>query len=672
MSPKKSPKKLPSKTRLAFYATAMMVLSSCGSSGSPARQGSPSTQPPASTPSQPGTAAALNFEPIYHDVIALPAGVMPWAPTWSPDGKHILFTDYNDNRGNEWIVEVKSGSDYGKPVCLTCDMTDRPTLVGVFSYVFPDNKRMFIANELGDLAYVLECAPSLFDCTTHKYLTVDLTKDTPLTAPSLGRRTFHLAPDGEHLAYSMVRLDSLIMMVSRLEKTATGYAAVGHKVINPQGPSGPTDMSADNWANAGQLYEFKSFADGGAAALIVGEPTDGNADMLKVDLATGKTTRLTTHPDWDEDGSFAPDNSSLLVASWRGMNRLDAFSIMPLARPFTQYPAAAAVAIYYVSSHQGFACDLQPWLISAKGDLGGKTMGQPVAPYRGGNTITGNNLAALSFWSPDSTRILVQERQLSDIPASANTYVKQKGTAPNRLLIARLDRAPTTPAPVVSSEPGAWAKTPTTHMGAYALPGVALVNGNKGGTALITYAGNVAAGNFTVLYDRFTDDGENFLDGISITTGSPARGALLYNADLTSSDADEKPTGFLKANLIFSNKIPAPAVGEPPSTKSGTISAAYKGQTANGLPDVAACPDSFPKPSALKIATSRQGSAIKVRVTADIFGDVRPVTKAVIQIGGKTQKTDANGEALLSGIASGSGITATAGDTFLPATAIAP
>ncbi|MES2720964.1 MAG: hypothetical protein V4624_08755 [Pseudomonadota bacterium] len=652
-------------TRLAFYAAILVTLSSCGSgSSSSTRASSPSTDP--------DTARILNFEPIYHDVIALPAGVMPWAPTWSPDGKHILFTDYNDNRGNEWLVEVKAGNAYGTPTCLTCDMTDRPTLVGVFSYVFPDNKRMFIANELGDLAYVLECAPSLFDCTTHKYLPIDLSADTALTSPGLGRRTFHLAPDGVHLAYSMVRLDALVMLVSRLQKTATGYAAVGHKVINPPGPTGPTDMSADNWANAGQLYEFKSFADGGASALIVGEPTDGNADMLKVDLASGKTTRLTTHPDWDEDGSFAPDNSSLLVASWRGMNRLDAFSIMPLARPFTQYPVAAAVAIYYVSSHQGFACDLQPWLISGKGDLGGKTMGQPVAPYRGGNNISGNNLAALSFWSPDSTRILVQERQLSDIPAAANTYVKQKGTAPNRLLIARLDRAPTTPAAVVSSEPGAWAKTPSAFMGAYALPGVVLVNGNKGGTALITYVGNVAAGNFTVLYDRFTDDGENFLDGFSMVTGSVARAGLLYNVDLTSSDAEEKQTGFLKANLIFANKLPAPATGEPPSTKSGTISASYKGQTADSLPDVAACPESFPRPSALNVSSRRQGSTLRVRVTADIFGDIRPVTKAVITVGSKTQKTDANGEVLLTGIASGSSITATAGDTFLPAAVLAP
>lgn len=657
---------MPSKTRLSFYAAALIILSSCGGTGSPTRSGSPSTKP------DPAPANALSFEPIYHDVIALPAGVMPWAPTWSPDGKHILFTDYNDNRGNEWVVDVKSATEYGTPRCLTCEMTDRPTLVGVFSYVFPDNKRMFIANELGDLAYVLECAPSLFDCATHKYLPIDLSADTALTSPSLGRRTFHLAPDGVHLAYSMVRLDALVMLVSRLEKTATGYAAVGHKVINPQGPTGPTDMSADNWANAGQLYEFKSFADGGASALIVGEPTDGNADMLKVDLATGKTTRLTTHPDWDEDGSFAPDNSSLLVASWRGMNRLDAFSIMPLARPFTQYPAAAAVAIYYVSSHQGFACDLQPWLISAKGDLGGKTLGQPVAPYRGGNNITGNNLAALSFWSPDSTRILVQERQLSDIPVAANPYVKQKGTAPNRLLIARLDRTPTAPVPAVSSEPGAWAKTPSAFMGAYALPGVVLVNGNKGGTALITYAGNVAAGNFTVLYNRFTDDGENFLDGTSMTSGSPARGGLLYNADLTSSDVDKKQTGFLKANLIFSNKIPTPDTGEPPSTKSGTISASYKGQTATDLPEVAACPDSFPKPAELKITTSRQGAVLKVRVTADILGDVRPVTKAVIKAGSKSQKTDGNGETLLTGISSGSSITASAGDTFLPATELAP
>ena len=654
---------------LVLLIAAFSVLSGCGGGISSAL-----SQVVGGSDTSSGTAPqkSLSFEPIYHDVINLPTGVMPWAPTWSPDGSHILFTDYNDNRGNEWTVEVKSGTSYGTPICLTCGMTDRPTLVGVFSYIFPDNKRMFIANELGDLAYVLECAPSIYNCSSHQYFPIDLSADAVTTNPSQGRRTFHLAPDGVHLAYSMVRLDALIMMVSELQKTASGYAAVNHKVVNPVGPSGSLDMSADNWANASQLYEFKSFADGGASALIVGEPTDGNADMLKIDLATGKTTRLTTHPDWDEDGSLAPDNSSLLIASWRSMHRLEAFSIMPLARPFIQYPAAAAVAIYYVSSHQGFACDLQPWLIDAKGDLGGKTIGQPVAPYSGGNNITGNNLAALGFWSPDSTRILVQERQLSTIPANANTYVRQKGTAPNRLLIARLDRAPTTPVPVVTTVVGAWASTPSTYMGAFAKPGAVIVNGNKGGTALITYGGNVAAGNFTVAYNRFTDDGENFLDGTSAITGSPVAAALTYNANLTSSDVKQVQTGFLKANITFMTTEPAPATGEPPSTKSGTISSSYKGQTATSLPDVAACPDSFPKPSTLVLTTMRQGAALMTHVTADVYGDVRPVSKAAVTVNGQTIKTDKKGDATFNDVPSGVAINVVAGDTFLATSGVAP
>jgi hypothetical protein len=609
------------------------------------------------------------FEPIQHERVALPDGVMPWAATWAPDGRHIVFHDYNG--GQEWIANA----DGRRARCVSCGFDDRPAIVGAFAYLLPDNKRMFIANELGDVASILECAPSVADCREHRYLTVDLSADDATSAgkPNLGRRTYHLAPDGEHLAYSMVRLDSLIMMVARLERTDGGYRAVDHRVINPTPPTSLLDRSAERWANGSQLFEFKSFADGGRSAIIVGEPESSNVDMLKVDLATGETTRLTGHPDWDEDGAPSPDGRHLVVGSWRGMERVAALGTFPNP-PFLTYPFFAAVAGHYVSSRAGFQCDIQPWLLGSEGDAGGALAGQPLAPYRGGNDIIGNNLAGHAFWSPDSTRVLVQERRLGDPPADANAYVQQKGTSPSRLLIARLDRSPTEPVPTVRTEIGDWASTPQQYTGAFGFPGVTTVDGPAGGTATIVRDGNVASINGRVTYDRYSDDGRTFIDGTEEITGSPVRDALRYVARLRATDAKGKEIGHADIDLTFQQKTPSPQPHAPPSTVSGHAEAEFKGRKSTGIPEAAPCPNDMPRPSQLEVAAHRvkgaQGIVVKVRVTATILGDTRPVRRARVKLAGRRAFTDDEGLATIpvkrGGRRGNWTAVASAGDTFDP------
>ncbi len=649
--------------QLSLCLALSVVVVACGNSAAPADA---ICLPAAATlPMTSKAAGAIPpFETIYHDIVPLPVNVQPWAPTWSPDGRHILFNNIAD--GTEWVLKA----DGSEARCLTCDMPEVPKIPGAFSYVFPDNQRMFLANELGDFAYVLECAPTLFNCASHAIFPIDLTADATTVKASRGRRTFHLAPDGVHLAYSMVRLDALIMMVSELQKTATGYAAINHRVVNPPGPTGPGDSNVEGYANAGQLFEFKSFVDGGASALVIGEPVDGNADTLKLDLATGQLTRLTSDIDWDEDGAISPDGQNLLVASWRTMHRLEAFGQMPLGKPFFDYPLGAAVAIYYVSSFEGFQCDLQPWLLPADGDRNATLRGQQFAPYKGGDIVTGNNLGALSFWSPDSTRVLIQERRTEKPAADANTATKQKGYSPNRLLIARIDREPSPIPAAVTTRVGDWAETPADFDGIFFTPSSAVITGKSAGQISVTYAGNVAAGNYVAVYDGYSEDGENFLDGTVVATGGPTA-AINYAVDLSSSDAAGAVTGSTSGALQFMARQPAPPAGEPPSTKSGNLTSSYKGATAAPLPDVGPCPDSLPKPSPLRVLAVRNGNQVQVSVTADVYGDVRPVRHALVSLGAQQVKTDDLGKALLTASStSPSVVTATAGDTFLPAEAV--
>lgn len=638
-----------------FIATLVAVLmGGCGGE-SAAPGGSPASadNPPS---------ASQFFETIYHDIVQLPENVQPWGPTWSPDGKHIAFNNIAD--GTYWIVNA----DGSAPSCLTCAMGDAPRIPDSFSYIFPDNKRLFVANELGDNVQVIECTPSLYQCDSHQVFPVDLSADSTNPArQNFGRRTYHLAPDGEHLGYTMVRPDAMIMMVSTLQKTPTGYAAVDPHVVNPQGITGASDTSLQNWSNAGQMYELKGFADGGASILVAGQPDEGAIDTLKLDLATGAVTRLTAYPDWNEDGAISPDGSNLLDASWRTMHRLESISTLKLARPFFGYPLLADIAGYYVSSFPGFQCDLQPWLLPAAGDNSGALVGQPVAPYSGGSIITGNNLSSVAFWSPDSTRILVQERMTTTPDPSANAGIQQKGYSPNRLLIARIDRSPAPAPAVVSSAVGAWAPSPADYAGVYAQPATVTLQGAKGGSVAVNYSGNILNGNFSAVYDNFTADGQNFLSGNVKVNGS-VLSTFSYAVDLTSTDASGKTTGTESGSVQFAPIQPTPPAGQPGLAKTGTINTVYKGNAIPPLPAVGACYDSLPKPSALILKASANGAGVVVNVTANVYGDVRPVHNAVVTMGGVQVKSDKSGNAAFSATPSGTyTVSATAGDTFLPA-----
>ncbi|MEE1928870.1 hypothetical protein V1J52_11890 [Streptomyces sp. TRM 70351] len=616
------------------------------------------------------------FYAVQRDAVAVPDGVMPWGPTWFPDGRHILFQDYNG--GREWIAD-RDGSNVR---CLTCSMPDHPGIIGGFAYVFPGDDRMFLANELGDRVQVLECAPSLLDCRSHQWLPVDLTADVTPGQTNLGRRTYHLAPDGVHLGYSITRPDGLVMIVGALVRGPSGYRLSEPRVINPPGPTDPTDTDPDGWANGGSLQELKSFADGGRSVIVLAAQPGGIPQQQKIDLRTGRVTRLTGYPDWNEDGALSPDNNSLLTASWRTQNRMTALGLMPLPRPFINL-SQAIVAIYYVSSRPGFACDLSPWLLPARGDRNGRLVGQPLNPYGGGTDIPANNLSGQQVWSPDSTRVLLQGRSLIPPAADANSYVLQKGTAPSKLLIARISRPATEPVPTVTTAVGPWAPTPQAYRSSYDMPGKHVVNGHSSGTAVISIGGDITGGTFSVRYHDYSDDGVYFLNGTQSVTGSVTT-AVAIDDDLTATDARGDKAGHLKATLRYRQILPTPRNGDPGVEKSGTVSSTWLGKHASGLPTVGACPDSMPRPSQLALtATARPAPGhltVTARVTADIHGDERPVQGATVRIGAHTALTGPDGTATLT-VPCGTTpdrrataeVTATAGDTFLPAsTTITP
>jgi hypothetical protein len=622
-------------------------------------------------------AAVPPFEPIAIQRIDLPAEIKDAStPVFTNDGKHLLFFSAE----HLWIV----GTDGRGLDCLSCGVANEPTLPKTeqegFATEFPDGKRVFFgaAGSVG----VLECSPSVIDCSSRQILPVDLSAARPdggLVTPGGadplaafdigGGASPKLAPDGVHIAFSDVRNDAAeLMIIATLQRQATKYAITDPRVINPAGPTSITDTNTQAWSDSAALYEFKTFADGGADATYaeVGGPATLNPDVWEVNLATGQRTRLTANPDWDEDDAPAPDGRSIVIESDRTMHRTDMLGGLLPVRGFFDAPEVAVYASYYVQGPIDRQCDLQPWLLPATGDDNATLLGEPIQPYTGGDVHAANNVSGWPQWNPDSTEIAL----------NTESYTTNL-SAPYLLIAHLIARKPAKPRAVVSSQPGNWAPSPENYHGAIAANGTVVLHGLASGTATVTYAGTgVVSGQYSAIYDNYSDNGRDFVNGTSsISNPSVLTGPIAINTDLTMTGAD---SGYSHIHLILSG------TDTNPVTAGGTAVTSYDGTTISGPPHTPApCPSALPRPPQLTLAASivrRRGRPmVMATVTASIHGaganeaavDTRPVSDASVTLEGRTVDTDSTGVALIPVPTQPGGpvpVAASAGDTFLAAT----
>jgi hypothetical protein len=594
--------------------------------------------------------AAPPFIPIDLEAVKLPPRFQASTPIWTADGRHLLFSSH----GHLYLVgENGKGRD-----CLSCDLPDEPEIEPAvqeaFKDVFPDGKRIM----WGDFehAWVLECLPSILDCKHRSILPVDVSASSPPGSLTLGTGVWHLSPDGRYLGWTATRLDTRPMLVGRLKRTPDSYLATDVRVINPPAPTSPSDPDPRHWTNGSGLYELKGFSPDGESVNYVNSQYEGNPDLFSIDLSSGRVTRLTGYPDWDEDNGISPDGGSMVLYSDRGMHRVDAAGLIP-RRAFIDYPISANAAIYYVGTDIGFQCDLQPWLLPASGDRGGSLLGQPLAPYTGGDVHAQNNVPGRGAWSPDSRKVALTEM----------SYTTDRGI--NRLRIAKLDRKATEPVAVGSSAPGDWAPAPDGYHGVTDSNQTVTLSGLAAGSATVSYQGHIAAGTWSVTYDGYSDDGRSFIDGTeSIETPSFSIAPSTNEADITISGAHE---GSLHADFTMGR------VDGTEPTASGHVSAELDGYELSGsVQKLGACPDKLPAKQPLRLRSKRTRSGVRVRVTADSapkvhvrggYGDRRPVRGAIVRIGGDRAVTDARGRARLRAADGRHHLSARAGDTFIPA-----
>ena len=448
------------------------------------------------------SAAPYAFQPIAIQRINLPSIVKSagW-PVFTHDGRHLLFFSTGSNtaggstgpgaKAELWITSLRGGHAH----CLSCGLANDPTSQGEGEITpFPDGKRVFFGSffQPGSSAYgVLECSPSVADCKAARVLPVDFSAAEPKTIPPGGAVSSpqlntggaygaKLAQDGTHVGFSDIRSDSIeTMVIGKLTRSGSTYEVTDPRVINPSSPTSSTDSNVDAWSDSGALYEFKTFTHGGADATYVesGGPALLNADVWSVNLKTGKRTRLTANPDYDEDNAVSPNGELLALWSNRTMHMVDWYSGLLPVRDFIDTPAAL-MSLSLSSSNK--RCHGPIWVLPSSGDHGAALVGQPIVDYRVPHVFVTNNLTGWPQWSPNGTMLALNttnNRAGPGYPAHAPF-----------LLVAHFSALkPTRPLRVVNSQPGSWAVAPTAYHPVFGYAGTRTFNGRGGGTVTVDY-----------------------------------------------------------------------------------------------------------------------------------------------------------------------------------------
>jgi Tol biopolymer transport system component len=618
------------------------------------------------------------FQPIAIQRINLPSGIKSagW-PVFTHDGKHLLFfsTGANTTGGSTgpgsqaelWIVDADGRDAH----CLSCGLANDPTSAGEGEITpFPDGKRIFFGsfNQPGASTYgVLQCEPSVADCASRKILPIDFSPAQPKVIPPGGAESTaqtdsggdygaKLSQDGEYVGFSDIRSDSIeTMIIGKLELSGDEYIVTDPKVINPPGPSSASDKSVQDWSNGGSLYEFKTFTHGGADATYVqvGGEVGGNPDVWSVNLKTGKRTRLTANPDYDEDNAGSPNGSLMALWSNRTMHMTDWLDGMLPVRGFIDDPAAV-LSLQLSSSNK--RCHGPIWILPSTGDDDARLLGQPIVYYRVPHVFVTNNLTGWPQWSPNGRMLALNTTNNS--PGSG-----YPAHAPFLLVAHFTATKATPPLRAVSSEPGSWALSPTQYHTDYGFSGTVTLHGLRGGTVTVAYGHGdvVLAGHWSETYDKYSDNGRDFVSGTVTITSSTTTGTLTSHLVMTGAD-----TGSDNVDLTFGTGV----TGHGESTYDGhTVSGPSPEQAAEG-----ACPGIQPKEPHLH-ATARKlrDGHYRLKVTVSIADAganeasvaTEPVDDATIKIGHTTTHTNALGEAVVAAHTPGK-VSISAGDTLVP------
>jgi hypothetical protein len=351
-------------------------------------------------PGAAGGAQEPSKERVVTRAVHLPSTIRePEFPSYTADGSRILAAARSSEFDGQQLVSfTPTGSDLR---CLTCGHWTGPEMQKMFP--LPDGRRILVRigvqSALSAAGHgIVECSPSVLDCRDATVLPIKApSEDDPNVVQT--QREFRIAPDGRHVALTQIRstnggLIDGIGIVGRLERRPDGYRVEDARVVAERG-------------------EIKGFTPDGRGVLVArfNAPFEaGNPDDLRVDLRTGRETRVTHHPDWEEDLDVAAQRYRgqrwMVVGSARGTGLLE--TVSQLRRPAAIEPAISGLPFrVYALRNPEIA---EPWLVSLSAEARGQ-LGQPLAP---GAIAAGWNSRPNFLWKPDGTGIVYWQRRIEN------------------------------------------------------------------------------------------------------------------------------------------------------------------------------------------------------------------------------------------------------------------
>ncbi|MBI2058336.1 MAG: PD40 domain-containing protein [Nitrospirae bacterium] len=475
-------------------------------------------------------------------VLARPEGVAGWRdPVWLDDDHLLVVFLPDDNPSRQDLAILNLASSQFR--CLTCALPARnrerpvphPNGRDVFIHSNPGKGTAWELQTyvLGGDRPLLEESPSM----TGEYLLDGLSEGEG----TLQDRWPSISPDGGRIAWTKVRTDGFLMLIGDLIRVDGRFRVSGPRVVGA--PRGITKNSADDIRVRGAFYETKDISHGGTAlAFSATRDQSMNLDDYLMDLETGEVTRHTFHPDWDEDGHWSPDGSSFVTATSRGRNVLEAFATLPLP-PFGDFLQTLPVVAYQLagSGTSRRSARRSAVLFSAEGDANGSA-GIPLDDP-GDEWFVGD----APRWAPDGRRLVVGEfipRSDDQTRIRLITLRSSHAAVPIGIRSPSLDWAP-----FLSD----YAPNPP--------PLETTLSGARGGTVKIVFSGSLPAGQMTIEYGDYSENGDEVLNGTQQFR------TLLTDARFNEKvELSGKHSGTLTVDLTFSDKA---AEGEVRSVLDG-------------------------------------------------------------------------------------------------------
>lgn len=485
--------------------------------------------------------------------------------------------------------------------CLTCGMPTEnmhggTTPDGEHPQPFPDGKRIYV-----DAGKVLDCSPHPLHSTActpdkvHIYpIRWNVTADGSGSGGSMRETRLH--PDGVHMGWSKLVLGPLDADLDPENPSQfinlDQFAYFGRLVFNPNPTTGeplaprydlenvtilvspefnstfikvdPNNPAKLIYDQRGAVGEFRGFNGDGSALLGMCHANAHNTDICATDLMTADSERRTADPSYIDPVALSPDNEWTAALEVRQNDRFWYIAGLPGVPPINHIIIGTAGAVasgYRDGGHRLF----QPYLLDRYPERPGY-QGQrinactpPITEDVPGSVCDLRwGTRADPVWSPDGTKI-VYYQYLEQAPdcQGVTGFDCTSSTEPHghtwRIMLAELtSRTPLEPRkidPVPDEVPWGTPYEPgdPDPIRSHVPTGVYTLDGRHSGSATVTVVETPDKAfvlEVTALYDNYSDDGRNFLNGTETVSNEGGNaGPITFHSALTLSDAEGNVRG---------------------------------------------------------------------------------------------------------------------------------